>query len=164
MRTVYKLRWARPLDEKPSCIPTARLRGVKAAGLKYEKSFGKAVPAARHGQWFEFCDANGPGFCQPDYLLRLDDQLVVLECKLSLVDEAFEQLEGLYFPVLEKITGFRPLGVVVTKNIRPIGVKTAIRPDLISAIDAAKIGLRGVFHWLGSPSQIWPSEVHRRAA
>src|SRR5436190_8478559 len=94
-----KVDWARPCL-RPACIPKSRLKGAKADGLRYEKLVAKAIPEAKHGPWYEFCDVNGPGYCQPDLVVISPRMVLVLECKLSNYFEGLQQIERLYKPVL----------------------------------------------------------------
>src|SRR5215469_252521 len=120
-RVISKIRWA-SLCDRPDCIPLARPKGAKAAGLRYERLFAKQFPEALHGQWFEYEDANGHGYCQPDVILSLLPRcLVVFESKYTLTAEAFAQLEGLYLPVVRAAFKAPAVGVVVTRNLVPVG-------------------------------------------
>lgn len=51
-------------------------------------------------QWFLYKDAQGVSYCQPDYFIVRDDLVLLVECKLSQTDEAFQQMASLYVPVL----------------------------------------------------------------
>lgn len=135
----------------PSCIPRPRARsGAKAQGLAYERALAKALPQALHGQWFEFRDQAGPGWCQPDLVLDLGTTLVVLEAKLRWVPEARGQVEWLYLPVVSRALGKPAVGLVVCKVLVPgIPQGTRVRGDLTSAIRDAAAGLPTVLHWIG---------------
>ena len=142
------------LIERPNCIPKSRPRGTKALGLRYERSLAKYLPGATHGQWIEFADRNGPGFCQPDFLLNFRPRcMVVLECKLSWTFDAVEQLDNLYRPVVEKVFGLPAVGVVVTKNLVrfPPGY-WKVCSTLGAAIEVAEEEKMSIWHWLGTPS------------
>lgn len=103
---------------RPGHIPKARLKGAKAAGVRYEKRVAAAIPAAEPGQWFEFCDANGPGHCQTDLLIVGKKHVVVLECKLSNVELGRAQLAELYLPVVQRVWPERKvLGIVVARHL-----------------------------------------------
>lgn len=103
---------------RPKGMPAGRARkGAKAYGLRYERSFAKAASWALHGQWFEFQDANGSGHCQTDFLARFSDLAVILETKLSDVEQGRKQLRGLYEPVVEKALGLRSVGIVVVRHL-----------------------------------------------
>lgn len=137
------------LDAKPASIPNSRPRGAKGQGLKYERDFAKALPSAMHGQWFEFWDANGRGWCQPDFLLRVGETIVVLECKYTWTPLGRGQIGQLYKPVVEAAFGARAVGVVVCKHLIPEAPKSV--PGLEEAIRLAVAGKESVLHWLAGP-------------
>lgn len=145
-RVVREVKWAELRDEGPG-FGVKRARGAKAAGLRYERALAKALPGARHGQWIEFFDANGHGWAQCDFLLSRRGELVVLEAKYSWVVEGHLQLELLYLPLLEKVLGQRPLGIVVCKNLTPTSPRASAGLD--DAIARARRGGRSVLHWIG---------------
>lgn len=157
-RVIRGLKWARALDARPSCIPVGRPRGAKAAGLRYERALAAALPGAKHGQWFEFEDLAGRGYCQVDLLLdsglRKDSlgrvKLLILESKYTWTFEGHQQIEGLYRPVVERAYGCSVLGIVVAKRLIP-GVQGIARicGGLEEAIAAGAGGGRVVLHWLG---------------
>jgi hypothetical protein len=118
-RVIEGLRWAKLLDERPGFIPNSRPRGAKAMGLRYERALAKAMPFAKRGLWFEFCDGNGLGVCQTDFIIELERGVLVLEVKYSWVSEAHLQLEGLYLPVVSMALARRARGLVVCKNLTP---------------------------------------------
>jgi len=101
-RSIVGLEYA-ALCLRPAHIPKSRPRGVKAAGLRYEKALAAAIPRAEHGQWVEYRDLNGPGHCQMDLLIEGSKRIVVIECKLTDVEQGFGQLRDLYFPIVEMV-------------------------------------------------------------
>lgn len=140
------------LIDRPACIPKSRPRGTRAAGLRYERSLAKYLPSASHGQWFEFEDKFGAGYCQPDFLLNFRPRcMIVLECKLSWTFDAVEQLDNLYRPVVEKVFGVPAVGIVVTKNLArlPPGY-WKICATLGAAVEAAEKSQMSIWHWLGT--------------
>lgn len=147
-RTINRLKWAKALSERPSCIPLGRPRGVKGLGLRYERSLARALPAALPGQWFEFEDSAGRGFCQTDLLLPYNGKIGVLEVKLSYTREAEDELRGLYVPVVRKALGREVFGLVVCKNLRPGA--PGVRGELVQALEEAAGGLLVTWHWLGN--------------
>lgn len=54
-------------------------------------------------QWIEFEDDNGHGYAQPDHLIIEPSRVVIVECKLSQNDAAWDQLLLLYRPLIETI-------------------------------------------------------------
>ena len=140
MRRVRGLLWA----EQVSCPwPKSRARGSKALGLRYERLVASKIPGAIHNPWFKFQDAIGEGHCSPDVLVPGPPGLLV-ECKLKDWREAWEQVEGLYWPILEKVLGQRPVAVVV---VRYASLGAPIVTTLQQAI--AKAAERPVLHWPG---------------
>ncbi len=69
-------------------------------------------------QWLQFVDANGPGFAQPDFYFVRPDSVLCIECKLTQHPVAWEQLRGLYAPLLEKLYARPVVCVQVCKNLR----------------------------------------------
>lgn len=147
-RVVKGLQWARVGGGDGPNHPIRRARGAKAMGLRYERGLAKALPEARHGVWFEFFDASGHGWCQPDFLLASEMGLVILESKYTWVAEGHTQIDWLYRPVVEMALGIPALGIVVCKNLTPSSPKT--HSDLNSAIAAAVGPRQSVLHWLGN--------------
>ena len=137
---------------KPRGIPQNRPRGAKAMGLRFERAVAKALPDAAHGQWFDFQDSNGPGYCQPDLFFVFPDCVVVLECKYTWVPAAQGQIFDLYAPVLGKVFG-RPVGgIVVCKNLTGATPLDLVVDDYFQAIRDAHAFPSPpypVLHWLG---------------
>lgn len=103
-------------------MPISRLRGAKRYGLTFEKAFGKALTKrwpkqVLSGQWFQFGDVNGSGYCQPDLLLVFSNEVVIFECKLTDTEQGRSQLAKLYYPVVEKALGRAVKGVVVVRHL-----------------------------------------------
>ena len=106
------------------------------------------MPGAIHNQWFWFIDRNGAGHCCTDVILDLGHRLVVLECKLTDVDEARSQLEHLYKPVLAMAYGKPVAGVVVTRHLTRLTELSTVVDSLASALKAP-LGALPTLHWLG---------------
>lgn len=116
-REIKGLRWARECG-RPSCIPIGRPRGAKAQGLRYERGLALTLaPAFRHGQWFEYEDGIGRGYCQVDFLRVDADRVIALEAKYTWTIEGHWQLERLYIPIVERVYARPAVGVVVCKNL-----------------------------------------------
>lgn len=122
-----------------------RLRGAKAQGLAFEQKVAKALSFGLHGAWFRYVDRNGLGLCSPDVVLL--DEGVVLEVKLTWVEEAKGQLEELYLPVLGMVYQRKFVGVVVVKHMAP-GAPEAV-DSLGEAMRLARRGEVPVLQWLG---------------
>lgn len=127
-RELVDLEWARLVDPPSLYKKPPKLKGVKAKGRTYERTVGRRLkdrcasgelPAQLvSGQWFNFCDANGYGYCQTDYYLICEGFIILLECKLTQTDFAETQMRKLYEPILRKVYGLPVVVVQVFKNIR----------------------------------------------
>lgn len=154
-RRIKGLRYVQPLADRPSFIPEARLRGVRQLGARYEREIEKALPEAKRGQWFEFVDQNGQGYCQVDFMLKREGYVVLLEAKHTWTPVGHLQLEELYRPVVEKLLGVPAIGVVVCKRLNDeVGALEAlgrigIAGRLEEAVERAVDGSRSVWHFIG---------------
>ncbi len=133
------LRWAKALDDRPRFISSPRIRGVQRAGLIYENRIANYMKAlygdkVLHGQWYEFEDRRGLGWCQPDIIVLPDKDrkfILVLECKLKATKKAWVQLNYMYRPVLERIYPQTEIRLVqVVKNLNK-----ELKLDLIDTVD-----------------------------
>lgn len=158
-RTIEGLRWAEARPSGPWGKP--RPRGAKAHGVRYEKALAKALPAAVHGQWFEFIDLHGPGWCQVDFLIQKEEFIFVLEAKYTWVPEGHSQLEKLYKPVVEKVFNKPMYGVVVCKNLVPAMPVPLVR-NLGEALECAKRGGSPAMQWFAGP--LSPAFMSARAS
>lgn len=101
-----------------------RLKGNRAKGKTYErkviKDFQRANLAAEvlASPWFNFVDYNGLGWCQPDILLIQKHCIIIVEVKLTQTSAAWQQLELLYKPVVEKHYGLPTYLLQVCKNLQ----------------------------------------------
>lgn len=135
---------------KPQFASGRRPKGAKGRGIAYERTLASALgPDWTAGAWFHFLDAEGPGYCQTDFIRELADVVVVLEAKLSWVPEGRSQLELLYRPVCEYVYKKPMIGLVVCKRLVP-ECNGAIAHTLPSALEAARHGHNVVLHWIGS--------------
>jgi hypothetical protein len=117
--------------------------------LTYERKFLKYLErrcAASHpaGQlfphhWIYFTDEAGPGWAQPDFFLVEPRLVTVFETKLTQTTAAWEQLDGLYGPLLEYLFARPVRKVQVCKNL------LADDGTLISRWDEIRSG--ATFHW-----------------
>jgi hypothetical protein len=150
-RRVAGLLFAARTEEGPFGPQRAK-RGSKGRGLAYERAVGAALPRAatpwEFNPWFEFLDANGKGFAQPDYILLGPREVFLLECKLTDTPEAYEQINFLYRPILEHVFALPVRGVVVCKNLAPHSPASPY-VDLTPALRAARAGETPTLHWLG---------------
>lgn len=151
-RKVENVVWAR-MCARPTCIPQARrLRGTKAKGLAYERSLAKALhaalPSAVYGQWFSY-EADGEhGYCQTDFLWHANGQVYLIECKLTNVEQATEQMLDLYLPVLHCAFKTRVRGIIVVRSVHRVPALATIVRTLNEAIELTKEKVP-VLHWIG---------------
>lgn len=144
--------WAKALSGRPGCIPKGRPRGAKAAGVRYENSFARMLPQALHGQWFQYQLAGeAPRFCQTDLLLQHGGTLYVLECKYTWTLDAYQQLEGLYLPVLRAAQPRPVRGIVVCKTLKPEAKGASFIAGSLGELLCLPPGRLPVLHWLGQP-------------
>lgn len=149
-RKIEGLKFAN-LRSKPSIIGVQRARGAKAHGVRFERALAKAIPLARHGQWFEFIDANGYGFCQTDLLLEFQSCAFVLEAKYTWTIQGHFQLDKLYLPVVAMALGKPTFGAVVCKALRTDVemFNVLIVNRLMEALTWCQRGKPVIWHWLG---------------
>lgn len=155
-RVIDGLRWSAARESGPFGEAKTRARGAKAAGLRYERELAAALPQAKHGQWFEFIDRHGKGWCQTDLLSQIGDVMIVFEAKNTWVPEGHSQIDLLYRPVVGAAYGCKVYGVVVCKHLIP-GMNARVVGDLESALRLAITGTpRVVLHWLGGKGSLVP--------
>jgi hypothetical protein len=145
-RIIKDLRWARVAPEQRKAGRTPS-RGAKAAGIRYERALAKALPQALPGLWWEFEDYKGWGTCQTDLVLRVHDQIFVLEAKYTWTESAWPQLENLYLPVLGMATEMPVWGIQVCKNLTPC-VRGMVCRKLHEALESAANGHMTTLHWI----------------
>lgn len=147
MRALEHLQLCKPC-ERPSFIPRAKLKGLPARGIGYERKVGKSLKRiwthTRSGIWFEYFDANGKGWCQPDHYVVLARQILLVECKLSEKDLAWDQMRWLYAPILEMHYKLPVTRVQACKILRS---RRAIIVDVREAL--AQPGGEFLWHHLG---------------
>lgn len=146
-RKIEGLRWAKSCA-RPKCIPRSRPRGVRALGKRYEAAVAKQLKGQGvAGQWFEFEDDNGHGYCQVDFLLK--EEKAVLEVKLTEVEAARQELRDLYIPVLRYIYGPLVRGVVVARHLTRETDLDRVCDSLPLALIVARTRGIPTLHWIG---------------
>jgi len=153
-RRVSQLEWAARLEERPKNIPVGRPRGAKLEGCRYERRVAAALSFAEAGAWWQFRDRDGPGVCQTDLVIHGMRSNLVLEVKYGWTAEAWEQLEGLYLPVLALALKKPTIGVQICRVLRD-GCDDEVVSCLQEAIDLAKRGRRVTLHW-AEAAPLWP--------
>lgn len=145
-RRIEGLHWVQP---RANPWPRTRLRGSRAAGIRFQKATARAIPGARTDKWFEFFDSHGLGYCSPDIILPFGGEVFVLECKLTATDEADVQLSGLYLPVVSHHTKRAARGIIVVRHLRPQVDLSRVRTGLRSCLRDATPAYFPILHWLG---------------
>jgi len=151
-RRIEGLKRAAAVPQRPACIPlpSSKMKGAKAAGLRFEKALHKALPGSIHGQWFEFEDQDGFGYCQTDLIFPLGGMNVVIEAKYTLVPGAHSKLASLYIPVVSQAFGGEACGVVVVKNLDPRYRRGRIYTDIqAAAVASLESGYPTLIQWSG---------------
>lgn len=102
---------------------------AQKAGLRYEnrvrKQLGIHVTAGRfcsleHNPWFTFSDPFGSGACCPDFLLwPSENQVIIVEVKLTWVFSAVRKSVELYKPVVERALGVQSIPLIIVRNLTP---------------------------------------------
>lgn len=151
-RKLHEVEWAKAC-ERPACIPRGRARGTAARGKAFERAFASALhrawPSVRYGQWFEYRADGEHGFCQPDFLHLGLSVVHVIECKLTNVEEATEQLLDLYFPVLRRAYPGRSVrGMIVARSVHRAPSAALVVPTLTQALEVCDVRVP-VLHWIG---------------
>lgn len=149
-RKIVGLEYAAVLAARPKTIPRPRRgKGAKGLGLSYERVLATALKphGFSHGLWFEFVDANGHGYCSPDFVKVERHRVVVIEAKLTDGLAGRHQLEQLYRPVLEKTYGL-PVQPILALRHMTNEAKGGQPYTSLAEVLASPVGL-SVFHWLG---------------
>lgn len=114
-------RFVRP----PAYAVERKWRGSKRAGILFERKVGEKLDElypnmVLHNCWVEYYDSiYGVRTCSPDHLIVDVEEGVVtiVECKLSHTRDAWEQINNVYKPVVEKLLpGFVVRGIEVCKH------------------------------------------------
>lgn len=116
-------------ERPPSFAKRNRSRGLARVGLNFEKrilgelekKFFKGVML--RGPWLGFdCSVTGMRYCQPDALVFdiWEGYILILECKLRHVSNAWYQMHELYKPVIEVMfPGWEVKGLEICKHFEP---------------------------------------------
>ena len=118
-------------------------------GLRYERKVGKALEQALgpanvvHNPWFTFEDAAGQAYCCPDFIVTIGWAILVVEVKLSYVDEAILKLRKLYCPVVSFAFGELVQPLVVCRYLTPMAPRAE---DNVEEAISLPIPL---LHWSG---------------
>lgn len=135
-----------------------RPRGATRAGVKFEREVAKAFGAgAIPGQWFEFFDAAGRGFCQTDLLIHRPEATYCIECKLGNTVAGKAQFRELYKPVLECVYRKPAYGIVIARYVSDDPEPTRICMSFAEAvIRASREGACPTLLWRERFPLEWP--------
>ena len=149
MRLILGNVYKAALATRPAAIPRTRAgKGARGAGVRYERQAAKSLPSCLHNPWYHYQDDAGPGFCSPDLVAQQGSWVVVLECKLSNIEEAEIQLEKLYFPVLRVAYGRPTRGIVLVRHLNRQVDRRRITTTLQEALARPPESMP-ILHWLG---------------
>ena len=128
------------------------LRGRKRQGVVFEQKVSAHLAFSHFtNRWFEFWDGSGHHYCSPDVIFGWEGTLWVLECKYTLVEEGFSQVESLYRPVLEATYQRPVVGIQVCRAVAPAGGFRPVPWIAASLAEAMRIrlggGARAAWHW-----------------
>lgn len=124
MREIRKISGLRSVDFSSRSFPEPKgkdLNSAQKAGKTFERKVIKEIQKRLKGngikffpaEWLEFYDSAGFGMAQPDIFLTLPNgSLVIVEVKLTQKDLAWEQLEGLYAPLLRQLFSPRKIFLI----------------------------------------------------
>lgn len=127
-------------------------------GLRYENNVGKELMLhvnrgnfidLEHNPWFTFYDTFGMSNCCPDFLLRLDQGIVIVEVKLTWVEVAMAKLEELYCPVISLALGAFVRPLVICRNI------TRLAPPPTFTIREALRSRHKLLQWPSTGHILW---------
>lgn len=140
-----------PLNSWPDRIPKRkRGRGAKGAGITYEKKVGRILKRILpvevvSERWWLYNDLDGRHLCQTDHYAVYEDQVLVVECKLTESWIGHSQINNLYRPVLERFFQ-RPITGIVACKVRTSRDNRVLIEDPREALEAP--GKTFVWHCL----------------
>lgn len=127
-------------------------------GLRYERKVGselqRHVTATRfvrleRNPWFTFYDAYGVSNCSPDFILHMEDRVIVVEVKLTWVEVALAKLDELYCPVVSCALNCPVLPLVICRNL------TASAPPAKFTLSEALMSNSKLLAWPQTGHIIW---------
>lgn len=128
----------------PEVVLARRASAAQKSGLRYERKVEMALSTLvrqRPGAKIEFQlplhfkDANGPGTGILDFLLTIDDFVIVGETKLTWTPTAPEKLQKFYLPlVMCLLRSVRVRGLVVCRSLIPEAASTTPILSSLSAL------------------------------
>ena len=140
--SVKGLKTVKLLEGAPHWLRESKAKGVQRKGLVYEKHVGDYLVAwlgedrVLRGPWFEYEDASGKAWCQPDYIVLAteDEPMLIIEVKLSYRKGAKSKLRDLYEPVAKRV--WKPKRGIPVKRIQVCkGLGKGFKEELIERKD-----------------------------
>lgn len=150
----------------PEVVLARRASAAQKSGLRYERKVEMALsslvrqhPAARveFQLPLHFKDANGPGTGILDFLLTVDDFVIVGETKLTWTPAAPEKLQKFYLPLVMCLLGsVKVRGLIVCRSLIPEATfATPILPSLSALLHQPSPGSIMTFPWRGPRPMKW---------
>jgi len=139
------------LKEEP-LFPEQRRTAAQQAGINFEKAAARKLAQLYvkvvSGPWLRYYSPKKWGICQPDVLVWLTPQhLLVIEVKLSWMPQVRQKLLTLYGPLIQKLHPEATLSYLqLYKNWKP---KSHKKPLSIYALDDIKEGAYKECQFLG---------------
>lgn len=114
------------------------LKGSQGAGIRFQDRIGAILETEIRAKrlegrlysdlWLFYEDANGQGYAQPDHFILQPERIILLECKLTQVDTAWDQMDGLYVPLLRKL--FRREEIIRVQAFKTMRKEDPTRPRI----------------------------------
>ena len=127
-------------------------------GLRYERKVGRELERQRaeghfisveHNPWFQFEDIYGASQCSPDFLIHSENELTIVEVKLTWVDVAIQKLNDLYNPVISFALSRPVFPLIICRNLT-----NEAPPAKQSLSEALKSPYR-LLHWPEIGHMLW---------
>ncbi len=122
-------------------------RRVKRALMKLTNDETTPLIELEHNPWFSYAkkDSGLSSVCAPDFLLyHKDNFIIVIEVKLTYVNEAITKLQGLYCPIVETALNLPAKPLVITRHLIP----SAPKPNAFTLSEAIN-NPPYLLQWLG---------------
>ena len=102
--------------------PRSKMTRIQKVGKRYEKraleAIAKLEGKLERNPWIEFHDSAGARIIQPDGIWHTPSGVIVLEMKKTQTAAGYDELEGLYMPVVEALLRKPVAGLLVCGALR----------------------------------------------
>ena len=123
-------------------------------GLRYQRKVEKEVSRlfpglVSIGPWFRYKVEDKVRLCQPDLILKFDGHICIVEIKYTTTAKAWQQLNEVYRPVVEKAFRQQVTMALITRMFDP-AVKFPVEVTLLhdlESVEAWKGPNLGVVSW-----------------